>query len=1112
MSKLGILLLQAILLSVTVSVSAQFSRSDAIDLVKNQLLSSELADIDIYASLDVMTGQSGLLLAYQQTIQYPYDSNWVFFIDNMPYANWHHSCRYIFVNSETGEYSIVSDKTIFPDGWQTQYEAVSLMPRPQPTQIQWPEYPDNPVSGLAPNPHLYAVIICGSISDQHNFWNDISAIYTALIQVYGYKKENIFVHYMHGHAPYHGDDLDGDGMNDINYYACHDSIEKTFRNLSGDSCNNNSQIPKLEADDQLLVYVDCHGDFDGSHSLINLIWDPTTMILQDLYDFELAEWLEKMHCAQIVCFMEQCYSGGFIDDITDYTNNDVLCRNRTIHTACSGDEPSIVEWWISQYTPLGPGTYNEFAFYWIAAARGFYPTKEHPYVQGYPTGQFPFNIIPGFSNHPADYDPDTSGDGFVTMDEAFQYADNFDTWSPEGYYNNALPPGPYFTAIEHPQKNQNLYPVGFVEDLQSLCGLTGKIEASEAPPARNYMIGGDLIINQPATLTIASNSNLYLGSEIGKITVDPGAYLNVGNGVLFAGGDNSSVEINGGINELINVTFANDLPDPFFKGVYLNNENLQPILNNVHFIKTGLHNYGNSFTIKNNSNFTNCNRIDSHGSDVDIKNSEFFGSSLDLDIPQPGPDEKIAIIENNIFNGANAIDFEINISQYDQFSIRNNNILNTYTGIGIYHSGMGTTGNQNIYNNQISSCETGIIGFNTTATIERNHIFNNLFGVKFYDNSNISLIGNVEATINSETQEIWDNESYEVYASDYSFPYRFRYNAIIDADNLGNPADPLVYNDNNYLPLNYRIDIQYNCWGPNFNPEQDLYTRHGIFKYLPMWCPFNGGGIADVDEDLFNQAEIQFDSGNYYTSKDLFQSLVNQYPASKFSQSALRELYRLEKYAGNDYSSLKEYFISNDTINSDTILTNLAGFYANNCNIPLENWIEAISWYENKIQNAQNEEDSICSIIDLEHTYLLMENSGLKYTYTGLLPQYKPESKEKYGEYRDYLLSLLPGKDKYETLVGKINKLKYGELLQNVPNPFSMTSDIYFRLSTSGTVKIKVTDHFGKLQKEIRIADTFEGIHKVELSSSGLQNGLYYYSLEIDGLITDTKKMIVIRD
>jgi hypothetical protein len=55
------------------------------------------------------------------------------------------------------------------------------------------------------------------------------------------------------------------------------------------------------------------------------------------------------------------------------------------------------------------------------------------------------------------------------------------------------------------------------------------------------------------------------------------------------------------------------------------------------------------------------------------------------------------------------------------------------------------------------------------------------------------LYGYSGAANPAQTQEIRDNDSYEVYASQYSFPIYFRYNMIEDDDNIGGEEDALVY-------------------------------------------------------------------------------------------------------------------------------------------------------------------------------------------------------------------------------------------------------------------------------------------------------------------------------
>ena len=112
----------------------------------------------------------------------------------------------------------------------------------------------------------------------------------------------------------------------------------------------------------------------------------------------------------------------------------------------------------------------------------------------------------------------------------------------------------------------------------------------------------------------------------------------------------------------------------------------------------------------------------------------------------------------------------------------------------------------------------------------------------------------------------------------------------------------MLYNDNSYLPPYIKIDIENNCWGHTFDPFEDLYTNYGIFKFEDIWCPgYKDQPIPTPDENMFNTADSLFSNGNYTSAKLLFESLIELYPVSKFAEAAMKNLFSLEKFAGNDY-------------------------------------------------------------------------------------------------------------------------------------------------------------------------------------------------------------------
>lgn len=99
-----------------------------------------------------------------------------------------------------------------------------------------------------------------------------------------------------------------------------------------------------------------------------------------MYDYEFANEVNKVKAGNISVVMEQCRSGGFIDDLEK--------AGRTIATACKEDEDSY---------GMGYYTYNYFVYYWTAAVAGYTPSG---------------SIV----------NADNNNDGYVSMKEAFNYA------------------------------------------------------------------------------------------------------------------------------------------------------------------------------------------------------------------------------------------------------------------------------------------------------------------------------------------------------------------------------------------------------------------------------------------------------------------------------------------------------------------------------------------------------------------------------------------------------------------------------------------------------------------------------------------------------------------
>ncbi len=102
MTNLRNLIVTAIICLCVIPAMAQFTSQQATNLVLNQVLSAELDQVDVYMVDVAKSGQNTILLGNNETVAMPYSSNWVYFVDDRPFANWAHPCRFIFVDEATG--------------------------------------------------------------------------------------------------------------------------------------------------------------------------------------------------------------------------------------------------------------------------------------------------------------------------------------------------------------------------------------------------------------------------------------------------------------------------------------------------------------------------------------------------------------------------------------------------------------------------------------------------------------------------------------------------------------------------------------------------------------------------------------------------------------------------------------------------------------------------------------------------------------------------------------------------------------------------------------------------------------------------------------------------
>lgn len=81
------------------------SQNKAWEIVKMSVLNNQLDNINVYVSKNTIQPNT-IVETYGEEDKSPNNESWLFFIDDIPYGNWAHPCRYVYVNTVGGNYEV----------------------------------------------------------------------------------------------------------------------------------------------------------------------------------------------------------------------------------------------------------------------------------------------------------------------------------------------------------------------------------------------------------------------------------------------------------------------------------------------------------------------------------------------------------------------------------------------------------------------------------------------------------------------------------------------------------------------------------------------------------------------------------------------------------------------------------------------------------------------------------------------------------------------------------------------------------------------------------------------------------------------------------------------
>ena len=244
----------------------EISQTEALKIVEEHYLNDDYA---VFISETLIPKKTEIVCS--KPISSPNYDSWLVFIDEHPQQNWEHPCKLIFVNANKGNFHVIEEK--FPPNLPNLVLVKQKELKTQITESDYIKIPKN--QNLKANSYWspWAIIISGGgnrNSNYERYWNDCSAIFQTLKNVYGYSQSNIKVIVSDGTNPaadryrINGTfdssplDLDGDGVNDVQYAATKSNVKNVI----------SETLKAMGVYDHLFIFVTDHGGRDSKGSFI----------------------------------------------------------------------------------------------------------------------------------------------------------------------------------------------------------------------------------------------------------------------------------------------------------------------------------------------------------------------------------------------------------------------------------------------------------------------------------------------------------------------------------------------------------------------------------------------------------------------------------------------------------------------------------------------------------------------------------------------------------------------------------------------------------------------------------------------------------------------------
>ena len=336
------------------------------------------------------------------------------------------------------------------------------------------------------------------------------------------------------------------------------------------------------------------------------------------------------------------------------------------------------------------------------------------------------------------------------------------------------------------------------------------------------------------------------------------------------------------------------------------------------------------------------------------------------------------------------------------------------------------------------------------------------------------------------------------------------------------------------VPWDIVVDNYYNVYvtgGCNSDAITIKYNAIGIQEWVSIYA----GKVLDQD---FNNSIGIDSSNNIYVSGSSVEipGTYGGYLTIKYNSSGIQQWVRF-------YSGTANFFHISKAMNVDKFgnvyVTGYSTESGQGYNFTTIKYnTNGDTLWKASYHNGSNDIASDIKIDNLGNVYVTGRSDGngtgddfvtIKYDKFGIQQWIK--SYDYSGTYGDFGRSIAIDKNYNVLVTGNSNRdiftIKYSQLTgtstifseipthyslsQNYPNPFNPKTVISYEFRVSNDAELKVFDVLGNEVAELVNEKQNAGSYSVEFDGSGFASGIFFYSLITNGVIIDTKRMILLK-